>query len=65
MSMSISFKSRFTLLNEHDPLSIGGMLILRMANETLVLIQDIIIMVIITLAVFSGALQIKIKTVYL
>ena len=42
MSKSISFRFRFTLLNERDPLK-HKRDVLRMANETLVLIQDIVV----------------------
>ena len=41
MSKSISFRLRFTLLIERDPLK-HRRDVLRMANEILVLIQDIV-----------------------
>ena len=42
MSKSISFRLRFTLLIERDPLKHRRDVLLRMANEILVLIQDIV-----------------------
>ena len=42
MLKSISFRLRFTLLNERDPLR-HKRDVLRMANETLVLIHDIVV----------------------
>ena len=42
MSKSISFRLRFTLLFDRDPLN-HRKDVLRMANEILVLIQDIVV----------------------